>query len=122
MKLILFVLNDAEKTLEVLESWKEAGAGGATVLFSTGMGRIKLANALRDDLPLIPSLSDFYTQDENLSRTIFTVLEDSLVEKIIQATVKIVGDLDEPGNGILVVLPAETVHGLINYPKQNLAK
>lgn len=123
MKLILFVLNEAEKSLDVLNAWKEAGAGGATVLFSTGMGRMHLSSALRDDLPLMPSLSDFYTHDEKLSRTLFTVLEDdSLVEKVIHATVQVVGDLDQPGNGILVVLPVDSVHGLIRYHQDNKAE
>jgi nitrogen regulatory protein P-II 1 len=119
MKLILFVLNDPDKTIDVLNAWKEAGASGATVLFSTGMGRIHLSGALRDDLPLMPSLSDFYTHDEKLSRTLFTVLDDdSQVEKIIQATSQTVGDLDKPGTGILMVLPVDSVHGLIRYQGQ----
>ena len=122
MKLILFVLNNAEKTLDVLSAWKEAGVTGATVLFSTGMGRIHLTDALRDDLPLIPSLSDFYIHDKDLSRTIFSVLDDdSLVEKVTQATARVVGSLDLPGNGILIILPVESVHGLIRYPSQTSA-
>jgi nitrogen regulatory protein PII len=120
VKLILFVLNDPEKIQDVLSAWKEVGVSGATVLFSTGMGRIHLSGALRDDLPLMPSLSDFYIHDEKLSRTIFTVLDDeSLVEKIIRATEKVVGDLDNPDTGILMVLPVESVHGLIHYQNQN---
>jgi nitrogen regulatory protein P-II 1 len=119
VKLVLFVLNDAEKTLDLLSAWKENGVGGATVLISTGMGRLHLSSILRDDLPLIPSLSDFYTQDEKLSRTIFTVVDDdSLVEKIIQATEQVVGSLEKPGNGILMVLPLDSVHGLIHYSAQ----
>ena len=54
MKMILFVLNDPVKVQELLEAWKEAGASGATVLFSTGMGRIHQNSCLRDDLPLMP--------------------------------------------------------------------
>ena len=118
MKLILFVLNDPAKVHDLLNAWKEAGATGATVLFSTGMGRIHQSASLRDDLPLMPSLSDFYDRDEELSRTIFTILREELVEHIISATEKIVGDLNKPGNGILIVLPADSVHGLIEYGKQ----
>ena len=40
MKIILFVLNDPTKLLDLLNAWKEAGVNGATVLSSTGMGRI----------------------------------------------------------------------------------
>lgn len=118
MKLILFVLQDARKLLDLLNAWKEAGASGATVLFSTGMGRLHLTAPLLDDLPLMPSISDFYVHDEEMSRTIFTIVHDEMVEKIISVTEQIVGDLNKPGTGILVVLPADSVHGLIEYGKQ----
>jgi nitrogen regulatory protein P-II 1 len=118
MKMILFVLNDPTKVLDLLSAWKEAGASGATVFFSTGMGRIHQSTALRDDLPLMPSLSDFYDRDEKLSRTIFTVIRDDLVERIVAVTEKIIGDLNKPGSGILIVLPTDSVHGLIEYGKQ----
>jgi nitrogen regulatory protein PII len=118
MKMILFVLNDPMRLLDLLKAWKEAGVSGATVLSSTGMGRINQSMALRDDLPLMPSLSDFFVQSEDLSRTIFTVVQEDLVGRILKVTEEIVGDLDEPGNGILVVLPIDTVHGLIEYGKR----
>jgi len=102
MKLILFVLQDARKLLDLLNAWKEAGASGATVLFSTGMGRLHLTAPLLDDLPLMPSISDFYVHDEEMSRTIFTIVHDEMVEKIISVTGQIVGDLNKPGTGILV--------------------
>ena len=79
------------------------------------MGRIRQSISLRDDIPLMPSLSDFYIQNEELSRTIFTIIQEELVDRIISVTEKIVGDLQKPGNGILVVLPIESVHGLIEY-------
>jgi nitrogen regulatory protein PII len=115
MKIILFVLNDPTKLLDLLNAWKEVGVNGATVLSSTGMGRIRQSISLRDDIPLMPSLSDFYVQNEELSRTIFTIIHEELVNRIISVTEKIVGDLQKPGNGILVVLPIDSVHGLIEY-------
>jgi nitrogen regulatory protein PII len=118
MKLILFVLNDPAKLQDLLDAWKEAGATGATVLFSTGMGRLHQPASLRDDLPLMPSLSDFDDRDEKLSRTIFIIIRDELVEHIISATEKVAGDLNKPGNGILVVLSTDSVQGLIEYGKQ----
>jgi len=118
MKMILFVLNDPDKTMEVLNAWVNAGVSGATVLLSTGLGRLSQSAALRDDLPLMPSLHDFYGESEKLSRTIFTIVKNDLVDRIITITKKIVGDLDKPGTGILIVLPADSVHGLIEYGNQ----
>jgi nitrogen regulatory protein P-II 1 len=117
MSMILFVLHDAEKLPEVLEAWEATGIGGATVLSSTGLGRLRQKQALRDDLPMMPSLDDFYPIPENLGRTIFTIIDDDrLIEKIIQATERVVGDLNEPDRGILTVLPTSRIYGLRKRP------
>ncbi len=113
MKMILFVLHDASKVLELLDAWRAAGAGGATILFSTGMGRIHQAVALRDDLPLMPSLSDFYDRQEELSRTLFTIVKDeATAQRVVEATRRLVGDLNQPDTGLLVVLPVDQAEGL----------
>jgi hypothetical protein len=54
-----------------------------------------------------------------LSRTIFTIIYDDFVERIVAVTEQIVGDLNKPGSGILIVLPIDCVHGLIEYGKQS---
>ncbi len=118
MKLILFVLHDPEKLPELLDAWKKAGVSGATVLFSTGLGRIDQMGMLRDDLPLMPSLEDFLPKVENLSRTLFTMIDDDVVvEQVIAATQQVVGDLNEPDRGLLMVLPVDQVFGLRKFRK-----
>ncbi len=113
MKMILFVLHDATKLPELLNAWQEAGAVGATIFISTGMGRLQQESPLRDDLPLMPSLSDFYEHGEHLSRTLFTVVrDDETVERLRTATRRLIGDLSRPDTGFLVVLPVEDAEGL----------
>jgi nitrogen regulatory protein P-II 1 len=113
MKMILFILHDATKLSDLLNAWQEAGATGATVLFSTGMGRIHHATTLRDDLPLMPSLSDFYEHDEKLSRTLFSVVKDySTAMQVRDATCRVVGDLNQPETGFLIILPVDQVEGM----------
>src|SRR5512140_1284069 len=117
MKMILFVLNDHAKLQDLLEAWKEAGANGATVFYSTGMGRIHQSAALRDDLPLMPSLSDFFASNTDLSRTVFTIVKnDETVRRVMAATRTVLGDLYRPGTGLLAVLPVELTDGLILSP------
>lgn len=114
MYLILFVLNDPDKVEKVLRAWEQAGVSGVTILPSTGLGRIRQKEGLRDDLPLLPSLEDFYHHQSNISNTLFTVVDsEALAQKVLQATELTVGNLDKPGNGILVILPTVSVHGLI---------
>jgi len=113
MYLILFVLNDPDRLEELLIAWEDAGVRGATVLFSTGLGRIHQLKGWRDDMPLIPSLKDFYSAPENLNRTIFTAVNtEQEVEAIIAATEKVVGRLEEEKTGLLLVLPLSRAIGL----------
>jgi nitrogen regulatory protein PII len=113
MYLVLMVLNNPDRLEELLIAWEENGVQGATVLFSTGLGRIRQMDAWRDDMPLMPSLSDFYEVPENLNRTIFTVVEnEAQVDALVAATQEVVGELDEQGTGLLLVLPVARAYGV----------
>jgi hypothetical protein len=113
MYLILLVLNNPDLLENLLIAWEEKGVQGATVLFSTGLGRIRQLDGWRDDMPLIPSLSDFYDAPENMNRTIFTTVKDEAeVDAIVAATKAVVGDLDERETGLLLVLPLARAYGV----------
>lgn len=112
MYLILLVINNPDRLEDVLIAWEDAGIPSATVVFSTGMGRIRKLQGWRDDMPLIPSLRDFYEGPENLNRTIFaTANTDAQVDAVVAATQKVVGDLDNAGTGFLLVLPIARAYG-----------
>lgn len=116
MYLILFVLNNPDRLEDVLDTWERAGVSGITILPGTGLGRIR-QSGLRDDLPLIPSLEDFYRREGNINYTLFSLMEsEALVHKVVMATEAVVGPLEQPGNGILAVLPVLQIHGLIPRP------
>jgi nitrogen regulatory protein P-II 1 len=112
MYLILFVLDNPDKLEALLNAWEKAGTSGATVLASTGMNRM-LNSGVRDDIPLMPSLEDFYKRAEDYHRTLFTIVkDDEVLQKIVDATQSVVGDLNQPNTGVLVVLPTAQVYGL----------
>jgi nitrogen regulatory protein P-II 1 len=115
MYMILLVLNDPDYLEDILTAWEEAGVSGITVLPSTGLGRIRQHEGLRDDMPLMPALEDFYHHQSDISQTLFTIVDsDELKQKVVVVTEKIIGSLDLPGNGILAVLPTVEVRGLIH--------
>jgi hypothetical protein len=113
MFLILFVLHDTEKLDSVLDAWEKAGASGVTVLPSIGFARYKEKRALQEDFPLIPGLENIIESVQNQNRTLFTiVLTEGIKDEIISTTTKIIGDLNRPNTGILVVLPVSQAFGL----------
>lgn len=116
MFMIMLILNDPEKCQDVLDAWESAGAVGITILPSTGLGRVRKKMGLNEDLPLMPSLEDFFQQEENLHRTLITIVHERLiVDRIIHATQTLLGDLNQPHTGILAILPVLEAYGLDRY-------
>lgn len=113
MYFILFVMHDPDLLEELLREWEAAGAQRATVMLSAGMRRLRQKEGLRDDLPLMPSLEDFYEMSQSFSRTVFTTAQDeSMIDKILAATQRVVGDLRDHETGVLLVLPVVKAYGL----------
>jgi len=113
MFMIMYVLHDAEKLDEILNAWDDAGVKGITILPSTGLARWRNNSVLREDMPLIPSIEDMFGRLENLNRTLLTIVQDeALLDRVVEATNRVMGDLNLPNTGILAVIPLYRVYGL----------
>lgn len=116
MFMVMLILNNVDQCQSVLDAWDNAGAPGVTILPSTGLGRIRSRIGLKDDLPLLPSLDDFFQQEESLHRTLIAIVQErSIVDRIIKATQLILGDLNQPNTGILVIVPVIEAYGLMRH-------
>ena len=110
--LVVLVLDDPEQCRDILDAWEAAGAPGVTILDSTGLGRVRQA-VIRDDVSLMPSLSELFRRQEARHRTLFSVVKDqSQVDAIAQATQAVCGELDRGHTGLLFVVPVSQVYGL----------
>ena len=113
MFLILFVLHDTSKLEQILKCWSDAGVKGTTILLSTGFKRIGKSNILSEDIPLIFNLADILEHEEKTNRTLFSVVKDEeTVDRVINVTQELIGDLNQPNTGILTVLPVSRAYGL----------
>jgi nitrogen regulatory protein PII len=110
--LVVLVLDNPDICHDLLDAWEEAGAKGITILESTGIGRVR-QSGLRDDFPLMPSLSDLFESGETHNRTLFSVV-DSLeaAHALVSAAQNIVGNMEKANTGLLFVSPLVEVHGL----------
>jgi nitrogen regulatory protein P-II 1 len=114
MYFILFVLQDTGKLEGLLDAWEDAGVTGITILPSIGLAQIKEKRALQEDFPLIPTLEDIVESPQNQSRTLFSIVSsDDQVNAVLQATIGVVGALDNANSGIFIVLPVSNAYGLI---------
>ena len=106
-KLLVAVINDAEKLDEILSGFVEIGVTGATIVNSEGMGRL-----LSDDIPIFAGLQAFLAGSRPQNRVIFSVVPDTLVESALALLQDVCGNLASPATGIAFVLPVERVVGL----------
>ena len=110
--LVALIVNDPEDCPALLDAWADSGVKGITIINSSGLERIR-QTGLRDDLPLMPSLSDLFADEEYYHRLMFSVVDgQDQVDRLVEATQKITGDLDKPHSGFLFVVPVAQVYGL----------
>ena len=110
--LVVFVLDSPDLCQDILDAWENTGAKGITILESTGIGRVRQAG-IRDDLPLMPSLSELFKNAETHNRTLFSVVDDlDSAHTLVGAAQNIVGDLEQPNTGLLFIAPLVEVYGL----------
>jgi len=110
--MVILVLDDPEYTEEIMAAWEKAGVSGITVFHSSGLGRARRGINM-DDLPIFPSLESLDQALESYNRTMFTVVHDQeMVDRIVEATQSVIGDLSNPNTGILFVMPVLQAYGL----------
>ncbi len=116
--MVMLVLDNQDQCPSVLDAWEAAGVGGITIMETTGLGRVR-QSGIRDDIPLLPSIMSFMRTPEEHHRTLFTIVDsEEMVDRLIEMTVEVVGDLNIPNRGILFVLPVSRVVGLRPTPQK----
>jgi hypothetical protein len=111
--LVNLVVYDTGKVDEVVEAWVEAGVTGFSLIDSTGLVHHLRGKELRDDLPLFPSVRGLLEGDQEENKILMSVVPDDFdLEALIRATENVLGRLDDPGTGILYVVPVVRVAGL----------
>lgn len=111
MYLLVNVLEQTEHLPHILEAFAKIGIKGATVLNSTGMGRVLMQTKASSQLS--EHINKVIADLESSNKTILTVIKDkNVLDQAINIIKCFCGDLREPGKGILFVMPVEIAKGL----------
>lgn len=110
------VLDNPSLLNEVLEAWSEVGVRGITILESTGVHRVR-SKASRQDAPFMLGFSRLLRTDQVGHYTLFAVVPTmEIVERLVEVTEAIVGDLSQPHTGVLFATPLLAAWGLPKQP------
>lgn len=107
MKLAILVLNKEEYLEPILEGFIEIDITGATIVDSIGMGHI-----LSSEVPIFAGLRFMFSGSRPYNKTIMSVIKNEKVKPLKKLIKKILGTLDQKGNGILFFIELSEVVGL----------
>jgi nitrogen regulatory protein P-II 1 len=110
--LVVLIVDNPDDCPRILDEWENAGVTGVTIYDSSGLGRLR-RGSLRDDLPLMPSLSEILQGEEVRHRTLLSVVKDQqMVDNMVDIVQRVIGNLDQPNTGFLFVVPVLQAYGL----------
>ncbi len=101
------VLNKTEYLNKILEGFYDKNIRGATIIDSTGMGQ-----TLSCKMPVFGGIRHLFEDCRPHNLTIFSVLDDEHVRIAKEVVKEVLGNIDEPGTGIMFALPLDFVSGL----------
>lgn len=124
MKLVILITAQVEQGLQIAQAWQEAGAPGVTILRSHGLhtlqrevhrGTIELPRMV---FSMASAMARIIDQVEERGELVLSVVDDALVDDLVDAAQKLLGDLAEPDNGVMFVLPVERAIGVLDPSEQ----
>lgn len=124
MKLAILITAQTENGLEVALAWKAAGAPGVTIIPSHGLHalqkKVKMGGV---ELPMVitsmaGAMASLLEASETNSIILLAVMPAETLEKVVDATTNILGDLSAPNNGIMFVLDVEQAIGVRDHSKK----
>jgi nitrogen regulatory protein PII len=118
-KLVVLITTHIDKGLAVAEAWDAAGAPGVTLIDSFGLHHLRQRSKALE-LPLFVSMAQVMREIEQTNQTIFSVVDDSLVDSLIEAACRALGTttLAKPDTGVMFVIDVERIIGMPPYTTQ----
>lgn len=105
---LFLVLNKTEYLDEILDLFLKVGVKGATILDSQGMGR-----TIGESDHIFAPIRNLLDGARPYNNTIFTVIEnENVLKAVIKGVQNILGDISDPGVGIMFTMPLGNVYGM----------
>lgn len=110
MLMVMLVLDQPELLDEVLNAWGDAGVSGVTVSESEGAQRRAARHAY---VPARYALGGMVPSSPERNYTLWTIVpDDRTAHRCLEAAELILGDLDDPNNGVMAVWPLLWTKGI----------
>src|SRR5262249_18644628 len=115
-KLVILITSQVDKGHQIGEAWQQAGAPGVTFIEGYGLRRMQEASRSLELLPGVTSMLEVLREQEETSLIVLSVVDDdTIVNRLLDETGKILGDLLLPHTGVAFVLDVERSIGVRDH-------
>lgn len=115
MYVLFIVLNKVSYLDDVLAALVKQGVRGATILDSKGMAGA-IVHGQMDSIPLFGSFKSIIDGAKPYNNTIFTVINASILDKVVNSIQDVLNDVKHPGAGFMFTVPAGEIYDLGKKP------
>ncbi len=125
MKMVLIITAQVEQGMSVAQAWQDAGAPGVTIIRTHGLrslqertqqGAVELPMVLTS---MVAAMSHVIKSMEAPGQLLLSVVDDEMVDTLEKVASEILGDMNEPYNGIMLVIDIERAIGVYHHSQQN---
>ncbi len=110
MHMIMLVLDNPNRLDDVLEAWSSTGVSGVTIMETIGAYRRQTRRVPGRYVFGLPGLAE---SAERSQYTLFAVVPDRNTSDLcLEASERIVGDLDEPNTGVFAAWELSSAKGV----------
>lgn len=111
MYVLFIVLNKVDHLDDVLNCLVKSGVRGATILDSKGMaGAIVHGNM--EHIPLFGAFKMFVNGTSPYNNTIFTVVDESILDNVVKNVQQVLSDVPHPGAGFMFTVKGDQIYDL----------
>lgn len=125
MKLLLLITSQVEKGLDIAQAWQDRGAPGVTIIRSHGLhtlqrelesGAVELPRMV---VSMGAAMAHILDSAEERGAIILSAVDDTIVDQLVAAANEVLGQLTDPYNGVLFVLPIDRAVG-VRDPREDV--
>ena len=111
MQVLFIIVHNPDRLQDVLTGLVEIGITRATVLESQGMGSI-----VSSSMSVFAGFRDLWAGSGDFNHTIFTIVEDDLVDEALRVVKDIMAEYPEKGRGAAFTLPVSRFQKFSSEP------
>ena len=111
MYVLFIILNRVNYLDDVLAALVKQGVRGATILDSKGMAGA-IVHGQMDSIPLFGSFKSIIDGAKPYNNTIFTVVDETILDKVVTGVQGVLADVTHPGAGFMFTVPAGAIYDL----------